>query len=71
MILVKNSKFPSNLLFYEKPPDMYFYDFVYKKGFLDYNVIVWRTPKNVCLGVLPKSAILRKICAWRFKGIRM
>ena len=33
-------EFPSNLLFYEKPLDMYFYDFVYKKGFLDYNVIV-------------------------------
>ena len=28
-----------------------------KKGFLDYNVIVWRTPKNVCVGGLPKSAI--------------
>ena len=40
MILVKNSKFVSNLLFFEKALDMYFYDFVYKKGSLDYNVIV-------------------------------
>ena len=31
MILVKNSKFLSNLLFFEKAVDMYFYDFVYKK----------------------------------------
>ena len=31
MILVKNSKFLSNLLFFEKAADMYFYDFVYKK----------------------------------------
>ena len=70
MILVKNSKFLSNLLFFEKAVDMYFYDFVYKKkGFLDYNVIVWQTPKNVCVEGLPKSAILREIYAWLFKGI--
>ena len=36
MILVKNSKFFSSLLFFEEGLDMYFYDVVYKKeGFLD------------------------------------
>ena len=37
MIFVKNSKFLSSLLFFEKGLDMYFYDVAYKKeGFLDY-----------------------------------
>ena len=40
MISVKNSKFLSNLLFLEKGLDMNFYGFVYKKGFLNYNVIL-------------------------------
>ena len=37
MIFVKNSRFLSSLLFFEKGLDIYFYDVVCKKeGFLDY-----------------------------------
>ena len=42
MILVKNSKFLSSLLFFEKVAlVMYFYDVVYEKqGFLDYKNVI-------------------------------
>ena len=42
MILVKNSKFFSSLLFFEKGLDMQFYDFVYgKEGFPDYENFIF------------------------------
>ena len=48
MILVKNSKFLLNLLFFEKGLDMCFYDAVYKKeGFLDYENAIFTESKNL------------------------
>ena len=42
MLLVKNSKFLSSLLFFEKGPDMYFYDVLYKKkSFLEYKNVIF------------------------------
>ena len=42
LIFVKNSKFLSSLLFFEKGLDMYFYDVVYKKeGFLDNKNVIF------------------------------
>ena len=41
MIFVNNSKFLSSLLFFQKGPDMYFYEVIYKKkGFLDYKNVL-------------------------------
>ena len=48
MILVKNSKFLSRLLFFEKCLAMYFYDVVYKKkGFLDYKNVIFTQSKSL------------------------
>ena len=48
MILVKNSKFLSSLLFIEKCLDMYFYDVVYKKkGFLECKNVIFTESKNL------------------------
>ena len=41
MILVKNSKFLSSLLFIEKFLDMYFYDVYKREGFLDYKSVMF------------------------------
>ena len=48
MLLVKNSKFLLSLLFFEKGPDMYFYDVVYKgEGFLEYKNVIFTELKNL------------------------
>ena len=41
MILVKNSKFLSSLLFIEKFLDMCFYDVYKREGFLDYKSVMF------------------------------
>ena len=56
MILVKNLKFLSSLLFSEKCLDMHFYDVVYKReGFLDYKSVMFTESKNLHFskGVIP------------------
>ena len=48
MLLVKSSKFLLSLLFFEKGPDMYFYDVVYiKEGFLEYKNVIFTESKNL------------------------
>ena len=50
MIFVKNSRFLSSMLFFEKGLDVYLYDVVYKQeGFLDYENVFCTSSKKLHL----------------------